>query len=537
MVGLLPPERDFGVLDTPLRSIFVLVGGFVLFLLAFALIERIGFRGGFVSVGVIAAALALGAFVALLSHGRRAVDYYVGERRVAGPFGGLAAASAFAGILAIGLIGGAYETRLEFLASAVGLALGFLLLAALGAPALRRLGVYTTGDFLALRFGGIWVRLTGAAVAFAASFFLLLAHFKVASSLLATLTGLDPRHALLGAAALTALPALAGGMRSLTWTQAVQYFVVLLACLAPAAYLSLEGEALPGGFGLLLLGNLPAWGSEAFARFAVPTLFMVLAAASLPHLMARALAAPSGREAGASLAWGALFSLALVIVGLVFWQVLSKAGGLAIEVGAGGDFLQLAALFATLPTFMAGLVAAGALAALFSLGQAALFSAATSIAHDVFEVVDPRGAETLRIVLARIIVVILAAAAAALLPLWRIDAAALLRWGLAFAAAGGLAPLFLGLRWRRCNDVGALAGTIAGFGFTILVFLAERGILGSAGGLASIGAPTAAIAGVAASFVVAIGVSLLLPEPDRHSGGPASGAPAAASLPASEGPT
>ena len=304
MAGLLPPERDFGVLDTPLRSIFVLVGGFVLILLAFALIERIGFRGGFVSVGVIAAALALGAFVALLSHGRRAVDYYVGERRVAGPFGGLAAASAFAGILAVGLIGGAYETRLEFLASAIGLAFGFLLLAALGAPALRRLGVYTAGDFLARRFGGVWVRLTGAAVAFAASFFLLLAHFKVASSLLATLTGLDPRNALLGAAALTALPALAGGMRSLTWTQAVQYFVVLLACLAPAAYLSLEGEALPGDFGLLLLGNLPAWGSEAFARFAVPALFMALAAASLPHLMARALAAPSGREAAASLDLG-----------------------------------------------------------------------------------------------------------------------------------------------------------------------------------------------------------------------------------------
>ncbi len=535
MAGLLPPERDFGVLETPLRSIFVLVGAFVLVLLAFALIERIGFRGGFVSVGVIAMALALGALAALLSHGRRAVDYYVGERRVAGAFGGLAAASAFAGILAIGLVGGAFESRLEFLASAIGLALGFLLLASLGAPALRRLGVYTAGDFLALRFGGIWVRLTGAAVAFAASFFLLMAHFKVAAALLATLTGLGPRNALLSAAALTALPALAGGMRSLTWTQAVQYFVALLACLAPAAYLSLEGEALPGGFGLLLLGNLPAWGSEAFGRYAIPILFMALAAASLPHLMARALAAPSGREAAASLVWGALFALALVVVGLVFWQVLSGAGGIPVEAGAGGDFLQRAALFAILPAFMAGLVAAGTLAALFSLGQAALFSAATSIAHDVFEVIDPRGPETLRIVLARIIVIIVAAAAAALLPLWPIDAAALLRWGLAFAAAGGLAPLLLGLRWRRCNDIGALAGTIAGFGFTIIVFLAERGVLGSAGGLASIGAPTAAIAGVMAAFAVAIGVSLVLPEPGPDSEKPVSRT-SAAPLPAGDRP-
>jgi cation/acetate symporter len=533
MARLLPPERDFGVLDTPLGSIFLLAGAFVLVLLAFALVERIGFQGGFVSVGVIAAALALGAFAALLSHGRRAVDYYVGERRVTGAFGGLAAASAFAGILAIGLVGGAYASRLEFLASAIGLALGFLLLASIGAPALRRLAVYTVGDFLALRFGGIWVRLTGAAVAFAASFFLLMAHLKAASALLATLTDLEPRNALLCAAALTALPALAGGMRSLTWTQAVQYFVVLLACLAPAAYLSAQDGGLPEGFGLLL-GNLPAWGSETLGRYAIPVLFMMLGAASLPHLMARALAAKSGREAAASLVWGTLFALALVMVALVFWRVISGAEGIPVEAG-GGDFLQLAALFATLPAFMAGLVAAGTLAALFSLGQAALFSAATSIAHDLFEIIDPSGPETLRIVLARIIVVIVAAAAAALLPLWRIDAPALLRWALAFAAAGGLAPLLLGLRWSRCNDVGALAGTIAGFGFTIVAFLAERGVLGDAGGLARIGAPIAAIAGVSAAFAVSIGVSLILREPSRGSGGPAT-AMSTSPLPAGQHP-
>ena len=60
------------------------------------------------------------------------------------------------------------------------------------------------------------------------------------------------------------MAALPGGMRSLSWTQAIQYFVIVLACLVPAAFLA-SGEPArrkapsPTQFGALLVGSLPAW--------------------------------------------------------------------------------------------------------------------------------------------------------------------------------------------------------------------------------------------------------------------------------------
>ena len=417
---------------------------------------------------------------------------------------------------------------MDFIAAAAGFAFGFMLLACFLAPALRRLGVYTAGDFLARRFGGAWVRLANAGVAFFSSFFLLLAHLKIASVLLETLTGLSPQHALWLAAGMTALPVLAGGMRSLTWTQAVQYFVAVLACLAPAGYLTVQGApaetVIAGEFGALLIGNLPTRGAEVLADFALPALFMGLAAAALPHVMARALAAHSERGAATSMVWGLMFSVTLVTAGLVLSQVFAGMLDVTAPV-AEGNLLQLAALFAALPAVLAGLVVAGALAALLAVGQAALFSASTALSHDVWdEMFDPRGPEGRRIVIARLILIGVLAIAAAMVPLWRIGAADLLQWGLAFAAAGGLAPLILGLVWRRCNDIGALAGIVAGFGFTFLAFLLELGSAASGGaGLAGLGPAAAAIFGVAAAFAVTISVSLVMPAPDQNAAKPPNG--------------
>jgi Na+(H+)/acetate symporter ActP len=349
-------------------------------------------------------------------------------------------------------------------------------------------------------------------VAFLASLFVLLASFEIATALLEALTGLSAKHACLIAAILVGLPAVAGGMRSLAWTEAVQYFVIVLACLVPAGYLTFAGGLENAeAHGLLLIGNLAASAERAAREAALGFAFMSLAGLSLPALVARALVAPSAGKAAGSMFWATLFSVAAAAAGLVFWHVLTASTGTELGAGAGRDLLQLAEPFAALPDVAAGLIAAGALLALFAVGQASLFSAATALGHDAIGVFDPGGPETLRIVLARMVMITVTAAAAVAVSGVTLEAAALLQWGLAFAASGLLVPLLLGLRWKGCSETGALSAILSGFGVALSFFLASRGALGNAAqALAASGPAGAALTGVTAAFLAAIGVSLFL---------------------------
>ena len=123
-------------------------------------------------------------------------------------------------------------------AKIAGCLVGIVGTAVLIGPRLRSLGPYTAGDFLAARFGGILPRLAWAVIAFSVSLLLLVAHLKIAADLIGKIVPTTPPHALVAAAALTAFAALPGGMRSLTWTQAIQYFVIAVACLAPLGFLA-----------------------------------------------------------------------------------------------------------------------------------------------------------------------------------------------------------------------------------------------------------------------------------------------------------
>ena len=520
MARLQPPERDIGILRAPIRSTLGVFAIFVLVILVFGLFERLGAQAGFVPTAVIGSSLILSALIAFFAHGRRATDYYVADRRLPAAFSGLAAASAFAGLVAIELAEGGYASRAEFLGAAAGLALGFPLIAALFAPGLRGFGAYTTGDFLAARFGGSWIRFAAAIVAFLPAFLILLAQLKIVTTLLQTLLGLTPSHALFAAAGLTAIAALPGGMRSLSWAQGVQYFVIALACLVPAGFLAAQegamDTALSQDFGVLMIGNLPAWGAGTLGGFALPAAGLALGAASLPFLLTRGLTATSPREATASMLWALLLSIFLVVAALLLAQLLLAAGGRESATGtaANGDIMQLATLFGAPPVVFAALVMAGLFAALFSVGQAALFSAATAISHDLWdEAVDRKGTEGRRILVARLILIAVAAFAAALASVWPIQPPKLLAWALALASGGIFAPLLLGLRWRRCNEIGAIAGMVAGFGFAALISGLTEIINRGAGleGWTHVDPPTVTLIGVGMSFGTTIVVSLITP--------------------------
>ena len=120
MARLLPPERDIGVMRAPLRSSLALIGIFLVVLSRSTLLDRIGADPSFAPFALVSAAFVLFILAALYSHSRRAADFYVADRKAAGRFGGLAGASALAGLLAVGLAGGAYDTPSSFLLSAIG---------------------------------------------------------------------------------------------------------------------------------------------------------------------------------------------------------------------------------------------------------------------------------------------------------------------------------------------------------------------------------------------------------------------------------
>jgi Na+(H+)/acetate symporter ActP len=303
-------------------------------------------------------------------------------------------------------------------------------------------------------------------------------------------------------------------MRSLTWTATVQYFLIALACLLPAAVLVWTSGSFQDAqdFQALLTENL-AGSREGTPKIIAGILFYSLGIAALPHLLSRKLAALSGGEAGLSAIWIILSSLSLLVAGFVLVQLLVVATGTSTIAGP-ADPLGLAALFSALPAVLGGLVLAAGIAAFLSLGQAALFAAASVFSHDVWdEAVDMAGPAGRRMIIARIALIALAALAAPIAVAWQISPGVLLEWALALAAAGIFSPLLLGIWWRRCNEIGAIGGIVAGFGCTTMLFLMNAGALAgqSESGLAQLGPIASGLVAAGFSFAVTTALSLLTP--------------------------
>jgi cation/acetate symporter len=83
-------------------------------------------------------------------------------------------------------------------------------------------------------------------------------------------------------------------------------------------------------------------------------------------------------------------------------------------------------------------------------------------------------------------------------------------WALALSASGLFPVLILSIWWKRLNKLGALAGMGAGFGVAVMAIITgEATSLGLHSALAG-------VLGMPVGFLVAIGASLLGPEPSRQ---------------------
>ncbi|WP_128377096.1 cation acetate symporter [Streptomyces cavernae] len=195
---------------------------------------------------VVVATVLVGAFGLRIS--RTTSDFYVASRTV-GPrlnaaaiSGEYLSAASFLGIAGLVLIQGP-----DMLWYPVGYTAGYLLLLIFVAAPLRRSGAYTLPDFAEARLDSQGVRRLAGAFVVGVGWLYLLPQLQGAGLTLAVLTDApDWIGAVLVAAVVVATVA-AGGMRSITFVQAFQYWLKLTALLVPALFLVLawQGDGAP----------------------------------------------------------------------------------------------------------------------------------------------------------------------------------------------------------------------------------------------------------------------------------------------------
>lgn len=183
---------------------------------------------------------------------RTTSDFYVASRSVpprlnaAAISGEYLSAASFLGIAGLVLSQG-----VDMLWVPVGYTAGYLVLLALVAAPLRRSGAYTLPDFAEARLESTAVRRIASILVVVVGWLYLVPQLQGAGLTLGLLTGAPGWSGALIVAVVVALSVAAGGMRSITFVQAFQYWLKLTALLVPALFLLLAWRGDPSVRGAL----------------------------------------------------------------------------------------------------------------------------------------------------------------------------------------------------------------------------------------------------------------------------------------------
>jgi cation/acetate symporter len=224
----------------------LLLLGMVAMLFALALAERWGMHKAWIAGIFLSATLVVYSIIGVYGRTSEASEYYVAGRRIPGLYNGMATAADWMSAASfISLAGGLYLQGFSGsggqpggLAYIMGWTGGFCLVALLVAPYLRRLNLYTVPDYFALRFGGRWPRMIAALAAVVVSFTYVVAQIYGVGLITSRLTGVHFEIGILLGLGGVLVCSFLGGMRAVTWTQAVQYWVMILAFLIPVSWLA-----------------------------------------------------------------------------------------------------------------------------------------------------------------------------------------------------------------------------------------------------------------------------------------------------------
>jgi cation/acetate symporter len=220
--------------------------GFVLFVIALALLEQVGLPREWIGFTFLFATIGLYAGIGIMSRTTDAAEYYVAGRRVPAVYNGMATGADWMSAASfIGMAGTLYMTGYGGLAFIMGWTGGYCLVALLLAPYLRKFGQFTIPDFLGERYGGNLPRLLGIAAAILCSFTYVVAQIYGVGLITSHLTGVAfELGVFLGLGGILVCSFL-GGMRAVTWTQVAQYIVLIMAYLIPVVWLSVKQTQVP----------------------------------------------------------------------------------------------------------------------------------------------------------------------------------------------------------------------------------------------------------------------------------------------------
>lgn len=278
--------------------------------------------------------------IAIWSRAKTTGEFYVAGKGVPAMANGMATAadwmSAASFISMAGIISFAGRDGSVYLMGWTG---GYVLLALLLAPYLRRFGKFTVPDFIGDRYYSGWARFVAVICAIFVSFTYVAGQMRgtgiVFSRMLfgdmETVMGMTPVNAGVVIGMVVVLfYAVLGGMKGITYTQVAQYCVLIFAFMVPAIFLSIQmaGTPIPqlgfggGGEEGYLLDKLDGLSQElGFAAYTVGEkstvdVFFITAAlmcgtAGLPHVIVRFYTVKKASAARSSALW-ALFFIAIL---------------------------------------------------------------------------------------------------------------------------------------------------------------------------------------------------------------------------------
>src|SRR6476659_8930789 len=209
-------------------------GGFIGFIIFLAILEQVGVPNKILGYLFVFFTLAVYAIIGVATRTAQISEYYVAGRRVPALYNGMATGAAWMSAASfIGMAGTLYLGGYGGHAYILGWTGGFVLVALLIAPYLRRFGQFTIPDFLAARYDGNLTRVIGVVCAIACSFLYLVAQIYGVGLITSRITGVAFEIGVFLGLGGVLVCSFLGGMRAVTWTQVAQCIVLIVAFLVP----------------------------------------------------------------------------------------------------------------------------------------------------------------------------------------------------------------------------------------------------------------------------------------------------------------
>ncbi|MDC0176761.1 cation acetate symporter [Polaribacter sp.] len=402
---------------------------------------------------------------------------------------------------------------------------GYVLLALLLAPYLRKFGKFTVPDFIGDRYYSNVARSVSVFCALLVSFTYVAGQMRGVGLVFSRFLEVDINSGVIIGMIIVLFYAVLGGMKGITYTQVAQYCVLIFAFMVPAIFISIQmtGNPIPqlgfGGMdesGIYLLDKLDGLHKElGFAEYTSGSkstldVFFITAAlmfgtAGLPHVIVRFFTVKRVSDARKSAGWAllliailyttapaiAVFSRTNLIetvsnkeyenlpdwfgnweeTGLIKFDDKNNDGKIQYvadatvnELFVDKDIMVLAnPEIAGLPNWVIALVAAGGLAAALSTAAGLLLVISSSVSHDLIKkMINPNISDKGELVAARLASVV-AVCVAGYFGINPPDfVAATVALAFGLAAASFFPAIILGIFSKRMNKEGAVSGMLIG---------------------------------------------------------------------------